>query len=90
MYHQALQAIYQMSGSHNNYYVQELGQGCTHYVNLKGQKVCVYAHGNSLYDLPADYQRASLGDFWKVLRVRPSPTGAKAQWATYEYIPNDT
>ncbi len=33
-YHQALQAIYQMNGSHNNYYVQELGNGTTHYVNL--------------------------------------------------------
>jgi hypothetical protein len=90
VYHQVLLAIHQMIRSHNNYYVQELGQGCTHYVNLKGQKVGVYAHGNSLYDLLADKQRASLGDFWKVLRVRPSPAGDKAQWAVYEYIPNDT
>ncbi len=41
VYHQALQAIYQMNGSHTNYYVQELGQESTHYVNLKGQKVGV-------------------------------------------------
>ena len=98
-YHQALLAIHQMSGSHNNFYVQELGQGCTHYVNLKGQKVGVYAHTNLLYDLLPDEQRASLGDFWKVLRVRPTPAtekakwngyGDKAQWASMEYIPNDT
>jgi hypothetical protein len=89
-YHQVLQAIYQMKGSHNNYYVQELGNGCTHYVNLSGQKVGVYSHGNSKYELPDDDQIASLGDFWKVLRVRPTPTGVKNSWATYEYIPNNT
>jgi hypothetical protein len=97
-YHQALIAIHQMTGSHEQYYVQELGQGCTHYVNLKGQKVGVYARGSFQYDLLADEQRASLGDFWKVLRARPTPAtekakwggyGDKAQWASMEYIPND-
>ena len=98
VYHQALIAIHQMSGSHNNYYVQELGQGCTHYVNLKGQKVGVYAHGNLLYDLLADEQRASLGDFWKVLRVvllqqetKPNGLGMEAkpnglQWNIFRTI----
>ena len=98
VYHQALIAIHQMCTSHNDYFVQELGQGSTHYVNLKGQKVGVYANGNLLYDLLADEQRAPLGDFWKVLRARPTPAaekakwggyGNKAQWASMEYIPND-
>jgi hypothetical protein len=40
-YYQALQVIYQMDKAHNNYYVQKLGNGCTHYVNLRGQKVGV-------------------------------------------------
>jgi hypothetical protein len=46
-YHKALQAIYQMNKSHNNYYVQEQGNGCTHYVNLNGQKVGVSDHESS-------------------------------------------
>ncbi len=99
VFHQALVAIHQMCRTHNNYYVQEPGQGSTQYVDLKGQKVGVYAHGNLLYDLLADEQKASLGGFWKVLRARPTPAaekarwggyGDKAQWASMEYIPNDT
>ncbi len=69
VYHQALIAIHQMCRSHKDYYVQEPGQGSTQYVNLKGQKVGVYANGNFLYDLLDDEQKASLGDFWKVLRA---------------------
>jgi hypothetical protein len=81
-YHKALQAIYQMGKSHNNFYVQELGYGCTHYINLNGQKVGTSDHESSKYELPEDDQRASLGDFWKVLRVRPTPTGTRSSWAT--------
>ncbi len=83
VYHQALIAIHQMCTSHNDYHVQELGQGSCHYVNLKGQKVGVYAHGNRLYDLLADEQRESLGDIWKVLRARPTPAVEKAKWGGY-------
>ncbi len=50
----------------------------------------VYSHENSKYELPDDDQRASLGDFWKVLRVRPTPTGVRSSWATLEYLPNNT
>jgi hypothetical protein len=79
-----------MKNSHNNFYVQELGHGCTHYVNLNGQKIGVYDRESSKYELPDDDQRASLGDFWEVLRVRLTPTGVRNSWATYEYIPNNT
>jgi hypothetical protein len=67
VYHQALQAIYQMNGSHTNYYVQEQSQGLTYFVNLKGEKVGVYSHGNSKYYLPDDEQKASLVTFGKYL-----------------------
>jgi hypothetical protein len=43
-----------MKNSHNSFYVQELGNGCTHYVNLNGQKVGVYDRKNSKYELPDD------------------------------------
>jgi hypothetical protein len=88
-YHKALQAIFQMKISHNSFYVQELGIGCAYYVNLNGQKVGVYDRESSKYELPNDDQRASLGDFWKVLRVRPTPTGARNSWTTYEYLSNN-
>ncbi len=51
-YHKALQAIFQMKNSHNSFYVQELGNGCTHYVDLNGQKVGVYDRESSKYELP--------------------------------------
>ncbi len=99
VYHQALIAIHQMCRSHMDYFVQEQGQGSTFFVNLNGQKVGVYANNNRLYDLLADEQKASLGDFWKVLRARPTPAAEnakqrgysnKVQWASLEYLPNDT
>ena len=99
VYHQALIAIHQMCRSHMDYFVQEQGQGSTFFVNLNGQKVGVYAKNNRLYDLLADEQKASLGDFWKVLRARPTPAAEnakqrgysnKVQWASLEYLPNDT
>ncbi len=59
-------------------------------MNLKGEKVGVYNYGYSRYHLVDEDQMTVLGDFWKVLRVRPTPTGAKAQWPTLEYPPNNT
>jgi hypothetical protein len=70
--------------------VQEQGQGLIYFVNLKGEKAGKYNFGNYRYNLIDDDQMAILGDFWKVLRVRPSPTGFKAQWPTFEYLPNNT
>ena len=99
VYHKALLAIHQMCTSHNDYYIQEQVRGTCHFVNLSGQKVGLSARGNRLYDLLGDEQQGSLGDFWKVLRARPTPAvekakwggyGDKAQWASMEYIPNDT
>ncbi len=77
VYHMALQAIYQMDGSPTNFYIQEYGQGLIYYVNLKGEKVGVYSHGHTKYDLVEEDQTSLLGDVWKVLRTRPAPNGGR-------------
>jgi hypothetical protein len=74
MYHQALQAIHHVNTSPINYCVQECTHGRVHHVSLQGKDFGSYDHAQLKYNLVDDTQIATLGNFHKVLRVRPSAT----------------
>ena len=78
-----------------NYCVQENINGRVLHVNLKGDNVGAYSHTHLKYNLLGDDQISTLGDFWKVLRLRPSASTAyyafvTPEWPTLEYLPNNT
>jgi hypothetical protein len=45
---------------------------------------------NGTHDLLDENQNLSLGDFWRVLRVRPSANMTKMSYPDLEYVPNNT
>ncbi len=59
-------------------------------MNLRGEKVTTRYHGMTRYDLPDGDQMTVLGDFWRVLRMRPTASGTRLAYPMMEYLPNNT
>ena len=86
VYHNALKAIYQMADSPRLYLLQnEEGTPMT----LKGQPF-LYLNGQAVHEIVPENQKTILGDYWRVLRVRPPTNKFSAGKPHLEYIPNDT
>ena len=86
VYHNALIALYQTNGSSGQYLLQDELQIPR---TLLGQEV-QYLNGQSVNELISENQKASLGDYWRVLRVRPPTNKFSAEKPHLEYIPNNT
>ena len=53
-----------------------------------GQKI-QYLNGQSVQELVPENQKPILGDYWRVLRVRPPTNKFSAEKPHLEYIPNN-
>jgi hypothetical protein len=86
VYHNALKAIYQLADSPRLYILQNEG-GKT--MTLRGHE---YSHlnGQSVHEIVPEDQKAILGDYWRVLRLRPPTNQFSAGKPHLEYIPNNT
>jgi hypothetical protein len=85
-YHNALKALYQLTDSPRLYYFHdEMKETWT----VLGQKI-QYLNGQSVQELVPESQKAILGDYWRVLRVRPPTNKFSAEKPHLEYIPNNT
>ncbi len=68
VYHNALKALYQLKDSPRLYYLHdEMKQART----LLEQAI-QYLNGQAVQELVPENQKLSLGDYWRVLRVRPA------------------
>jgi hypothetical protein len=86
VYHNALKALYQLGDSPRLYYLyDEMKQPRT----LLGQAI-QYLNGQAVQELVPENQKLTLGDYWRVLRVRPATSKYKAEQLQLEYIPNNT
>ncbi len=47
-----------------------------------------YLNGQAVHELVPENQKLTLGDYWRVLRVRPATNKYKAEQLQLEYIPN--
>ncbi len=56
---------------------------------LRGQAI-QYLNGQVVQELVPENQKLTLGDYWRVLRVRPATNKYKAEQLQLEYIPNNT
>ena len=75
VYHNALKALYQLNDSPRLYYLHdEMKQART----LLGQSM-QYLNGQSVQELVLEDQKLSLGDYWRVLRVRPATSKYKSE-----------
>jgi hypothetical protein len=84
VYHNALKALYQMTGSSRLYLLHdEMKTPRT----LLGQPI-QYLNGQAVHELVPESQKQSLGDYWRVLRVRPPTNKFSAEKPHLEYIPN--
>jgi hypothetical protein len=86
VYHNALKALYQLADSPRLYYLQDELKNPT---TLKGQKI-QYLNGQTVHELVPEDQKSVLGDYWRVLRVRPPTNKFSAGKPHLEYIPNNT
>ena len=59
-------------------------------MTLHGQPCGAFASGHTEYALASEDQKKILGDYWRVLRVRPATNKFSAEKPHLEYIPNDT
>ena len=85
-YHNALAALYDANRSTSQYLIHdELKIPRT----LLGQEI-QYLNGQSVNKLISENQKTSLGDYWRVLRVRPPTNKFNAEKPQLEYIPNNT
>jgi hypothetical protein len=85
-YHNALKALYQLNDSPRLYYLHdEMKQART----LLGQAM-QYLNGEAVQELVPKNQKLSLGDYWRVLRVRLATNRYKTEQLQLEYIPNNT
>jgi hypothetical protein len=86
VYHNALRALYQLADSPRLYYLHdEVKQPRT----LLGQPI-QYLNGQTVQELVPENQKLILGDYWRVLKVRPASNKYKAEQLQLEYIPNNT
>jgi hypothetical protein len=86
VYHNALKAIYQLADSPRLYLLQDEGQNP---ITLKGQ-VIQYLNQQAVHELVPENQKTILGDYWRVLRLRPPTNQFSAGKPHLEYIPNNT
>ena len=86
VYHNALAALYNTNSSTSLYLLHD--EMKTHRT-LLGQAI-QYLNGQSVYELVPENQKTSLGDYWRVLRVRPPTSKLRAEKPHLEYIPNNT
>ncbi len=83
VYHNALKALYQLNDSPRLYYLHdEMKQART----LLGQTI-QYLNGQSVQELVPEDQKLTLGDYWRVLRLRPATNRYKAEQMQLEFIP---
>jgi len=86
VYHNALKALYQLNQSPDLYYLHDENKQVR---TLLGKTV-QYLYGQSVQELVPEDQKLFLGDYWRVLRLRPVTNSYKAQQMQLEYIPNNT
>ena len=87
VYHKALRALYQLGESPGSYYLHdEMKQPRT----LRGQVIQYLGNGQEVYELLPEDQKTILGDYWRVLRMRPPRNKFSAEKPHLEYIPNNT
>jgi hypothetical protein len=90
VYYKALDAMYLVNMSIDNYLVIE--ETTKQIVNLHKNAVgSSRGHKNpDTHGLLEEIQKRSLGDFWRVLRTRPAINATKAKNPDVEYVPNNT
>ena len=86
VYHNALKALYQLGDSPRLYYLQDEGRNV---ITLKG-RVVQYLNDQAVHELVPEDQKKILGDYWRVLRLRPPTNTFSAGKPHLEYIPNNT
>jgi hypothetical protein len=86
VHHNALKALYQLGDSPRLYYLHdEMKQPRA----LLGQSI-QYLNEQAVQELVPENQKLTLGDYWRVLRVRLATNKYKAEQLHLEYIPNNT
>jgi len=78
--------------------IYDVRRSSQRFVIIDENNQAVDIHGHSIqgrlpadpYPLLEDYQKMHLGDFWRVLRNRPSTNPLKSSSFDVEYIPNNT
>jgi hypothetical protein len=86
VYHNALKALYQLGDSPRLYYLQDEGRNA---ITLRG-RVVQYLNDQAVHELVPEDQKKILGDYWRVLRLRPPTNTFSAGKPHLEYIPNNT
>ncbi len=86
VYHNALKALYLLTNSTRLYYLHDEMKDP---VTLLGQKI-QYLNGQLVHTLVPENQKAILGDYWRVLRLRPPTNQFSAEKPHLKYIPNNT
>ena len=87
VYHNALKALYQLNDSSRLYHLHDEDKNPR---TLWGQ-VIQYLNGQSVQELLVpENQKLTLGDYWRVLRVRPATSKYKSEQLQLKYIPNNT
>jgi hypothetical protein len=86
VYHNALKALYQMTDSTRLYYFHDEMKATW---TVLGQQI-QYLNGQSVHELVPENQKTYLGDYWRVLRMRPPTNKFSAEKPHLEYIPNNT
>ena len=86
VYHNALKALYQLADSPRLYHLQDEMQKP---ITLRGH-VVQYLNGQTVHELVPEDQKTILGDYWRVLRLRPPTNQFSAGKPHLEYIPNNT
>ena len=86
VYHNALKALYHMTDSSRLYLLEDEYKVSR---TLLGQQI-QYLNGQEVQELVPEDQKANLGDYWRVLRVRPPTNKFAAEKPHMEYIPNNT
>ncbi len=86
VYHNALKALYQLNNSPRLYYLYDEDKQPRTFLG----QVIQYLNGQSVQELKPENQKLSLGDYWRVLRLRPATNSYKAAQMQLEYIPNNT
>ena len=86
VYHNALKALYHTTDSSRLYLLEDEYKVPR---TLLGEQI-QYLNGREVQELVPEDQKANLGDYWRVLRVRPPRNKFAAEKPLLEYIPNNT
>ncbi len=84
--HNALKALYQLGDSPRLYYLHDEMKQPRSLLGQANQ----YLNRQAVQELVPENQKLTLGDYWRVLRVRPATSKYKAEQLQSEYIPNNT